>query len=138
MYIQPTRTYYQGTELCASRGLFLILCHPKLPGYKHADYFTETRALVRKVALRQCGHWMMGTARAYGHSLTLSGSYGADGLILEVPQEVYDRAFPVPRELMEAANNGGGWNSAGSKADLFRKWALNHLPELTGKVKVSV
>lgn len=122
MYIQPTRTYYQGTEQRAARGPFLILCQPDT--YPEPfDPITQTRALVRQVALAQCGHWMMGTARAFNHSLTLSGSYGGDGLLKTVPPKVYARAVPVPPELMEKWAKGGGWNSAGNEADAFRQWA---------------
>ena len=135
MYLKPTQTYYRGTEQCASRQWFLILCHPKTGGFplKHHDCITETRAIVRKVAMSQCGHWMMGTARACGHSITLSGSYGADGLICDVPPEVYEKALPVPQELMELWKDGGGWNSAGSEGDAMRRWALANLGALRGK-----
>lgn len=90
------------------------------------------KAVVRKVVLRQCGHFMMGTARVYGYSLTLSGAYGADGLIKVVPRAVYDR-LPVtlPDELYQAWATGGGWNSAGSEAPAMREWALKNLDTLT-------
>jgi hypothetical protein len=88
------------------------------------------RAIVRHVAMRQLGHFMMGTARVDGISLTLSGSYGADGLVSSVPDEVYERGLELPVELHEAWNKGGGWNSAGSEADAMKQWALSHLKEL--------
>ncbi len=117
--------YYRGTEQCHSRAPFLILVHPD-------DYEKRNepiRALVRKVAMHQCGHWMMGSARAFGHRISLSGSYGGDGLPTSVPQEVYDRATPVPQELIDAWNKGGGWNSAGSEAPAMAEWALKTFPE---------
>ncbi len=90
----------------------------------------EIRALVRKVAMHQCGHFMMGRARVFGSTLTLSGSYGGDGLTVEVPREVFERAVPLPQELHDAWNAGGGHNSAGSEAFAMREWALAHLAEL--------
>ena len=69
------------------------------------------------------GHWMMGKARVLGHSLTVSGSYGNDGLVMTVPWKVYQAGVPVPADLMEAWSKGGGHNSAGSEADAMREWA---------------
>ena len=65
----------------------------------------------------------MGSARAVGHRISLSGSYGGDGLPTDVPLEVYNRATAVPQELIEAWNKGGGWNSAGAEAPAMAKWA---------------
>lgn len=88
------------------------------------------RAIVRHVAMTQCGHFMMGNARVHGHRLTLSGSYGSDGLPDTVPPEVYERGLELPKDLYDAWNNGGGWNSVGSEAPLMRKWALENLKAL--------
>jgi hypothetical protein len=90
----------------------------------------EIRALVRRVAMHQCGHWMMGSAEAFGHKLSLSGSYGGDGLTVTVPRDVFEKAVPIPQELHEAWNKGGGWNSAGSEAGAMREWALANLSKL--------
>ena len=120
MYItNEGRTYYAGTEQCHTRAPFLILVQPDHRGEKEAPI----RALVRKVALHQCGHWMMGQAYAFGHRIPISGCYGADGLAREVPREVYDKAVPVPSDLVEAWKTGGGWNGAGSEAYAMRQWA---------------
>ena len=121
MYIENTTGYYRGTEQCTRRAKFLILVQPP---FVIGEPTPKPRALIRKVALHQFGHWMMGSARAFGHRITISGAYGADGLPCEVPQEVYDKAIPIPPELYEAWNNGGGWNSCGSEAPLMRAWAL--------------
>jgi hypothetical protein len=93
----------------------------------------EIRALVRKVAMRQCGHFMMGSARAFGHRIGLSGSYGGDGLTVTVPREVFDKAIPIPTDLHEAWNKGGGHNSAGSEAFAMRDWALANLDKLESR-----
>lgn len=129
MYLQPTSTYYVGTEMHIRRNLFLILCQP--PGSMRGfNQMTQTRAIVRKVAMSQCGHFMMGYAYAFGHKLILSGSYGSDGLPKTVPQEVYDRAFPVPEWLMELWAKGGGHNGAGSEKWRMADWAMSNLSAL--------
>jgi hypothetical protein len=38
--------------------------------------------------------------------------------------EVYEKATPVPQELIDAWNKGGGWNSAGSEAPSMAEWAV--------------
>ena len=109
-----------------TRGLFLIMIQPE----SHTD--VPIKLAVRKVALKQLGHWMMGCARVYGHSITVSGSYGSDGLPCSVPQDVYDRlTVELPKELHEAWNKGGGHNGAGSESSMIRKFALEHLSQLT-------
>ncbi len=90
----------------------------------------EIRALVRKVAMHQCGHFMMGRARVFGRTLTLSGSYGGDGLTVTVPREVFDKAVPIPQELHDAWSKGEGWNDAGKEAPSMRDWALANLTKL--------
>jgi len=121
MYIDSSGyTYFRGTETCHSRAPFLILVQP--PGVEGGKQ--PIRALVRKVALHQMGNFMMGSARAFGHRITISGAYGSDGLPRSVPQEVYDKAIPVPQELVDARNKGEGWNSAGTEAPAMRNWAV--------------
>lgn len=116
----------------ARRGRFLILVQ------RESDNGTgEIRALVRKVALRQLGHFMMGSAHAFGHRISISGAYGSDGLPVSVPDAVFDRAIPLPSGLREAWNHGGGWNSAGSEAPAMRRWALENLAALEAARRVS-
>ena len=124
MYLtKEGRTYYCGTEQHHTKAPFLILVqNENLP--LGPDNF---RAIVRKVALSQLGHWMMGTARIKGQSLTISGYYGQDGLPKTVNEEIYNEATPVPKELYALWNNGGGWNSCRSEAPAIRKWAVENL-----------
>jgi len=128
MYIENTFSGYNSHgEQIARRANFLLLISPKT--YERRN--EPIKAIVRKVALSQFGHWMMGKARIYGHTITVSGSYGSDGLICGVPDEVYDRATVVlPGALYDAWNKGGGHNSCGSKAPLMRKWANENLIQL--------
>lgn len=84
-------------------------------------------ACVRHVSLHQMGHWMTGTARIAGQSVTVSGSYGSDGLPMD-----YEKLIPaarvklveLPADLTEEFWKGGGHNSAGSEASAMRRWAL--------------
>jgi hypothetical protein len=129
MYIEDTITGVDraGAQV-ARRARFLILVdNAGAP----IEAPLAMRAVVRRVALRQCGHFMMGTARAFGHSMAISGAYGHDGLPIPVPEEVYRRAVPVPAELQAAWSVGGGWNGCGSEAGAMRSWALRNLPALS-------
>lgn len=120
MFLKLRRTGYDRGEQVAS-GRFLLLVQPA--GHPIGEP-APIHALVRFTAMRQLGHFMMGECRAYGHRITLSGSYGNDGLPCTVPQTVYDHAVPVPPDLIEAWNHGGGWNGAGSEASAMRQWAV--------------
>ena len=122
MYIERTSRYYVGSEQATRRARFLILMQDQ------NDHKSPIRAIVRKVAMRQCGHFMMGIARIKNQSIVLSGSYGADGLSKSVPTEVYQMGVPLPDDLYDVWNTGGGWNSAGSEASAMRKWANDTFP----------
>lgn len=86
------------------------------------------RAIVRYVRMRQMGHWMMGSARIGTERITLSGSYGSDGLPTSVSDSAYESGVELPQYLYDAWNKGGGWNSAGSEAGMMREWALSRFP----------
>lgn len=87
------------------------------------------RAIVRYVRMGQFGNFMMGRARVLGKSITLSGSYGSDGLPASVDDDIYELGAELPQELRDKWNTGGGWNGAGSEAPLMRKWALDTFPQ---------
>lgn len=65
-----------------------------------------------------------GTARVKGHTITLSGAYGSDGLPCMVLDAVYEAGIELPSVLVELWNKGEGWNSAGNEAPAMRAWAL--------------
>lgn len=89
------------------------------------------KAIVRHTSMRQFGQFMMGFARIHGTRVTLSGSYGGDGLTRSVPKQIYERyGVELPSELYQAWKYGGGWNSAGSEAPKMREWALANLATL--------
>ncbi len=129
MYLTANGGYYKSTDQHARRAEFLILMQPDtLDGHR-----APIRAIVRSVALRQCGHWMMGSARVAGERIPISGAYGADGLPCSVPMVLYLRGIEIPPELHAAWNSGGGWNSAGSEASAMREWALANIKLLRPK-----
>ena len=99
------------------RAPFLILVQLKGTGGKG-----EIRALVRQVALRQLGHFMMGTARVKNHSITLSGTYGGDGLTVDVPAVVFNEGVPLPAPIWNAWNKG--------RNEVVRNWARKRFLKL--------
>ena len=118
MFISGGHTYYRGSEQYATRGRFLILLTRKDDKCGPDHVF----AVVRKVALRQLGHFMMGRANIGGHWVSVSGAYGSDGLPLTVDR-LPDDAVILPLELYNAWNKGGGWNGAGNEAYAMKAWA---------------
>lgn len=130
MYIKKTERYYRGASQATKRQWFLLLVQKKNGKERGAD---AIRALVRKVAMEQCGHFMMGTARAFNRSIVVSGSYGGDGLPKRVPDEVWERSVPITEELYQAWSHGDGWNGAGKEATLMREWAIENFEKLAPK-----
>ena len=127
MYVKSNDSYYKGTNRCIRKAPFLILMNdPKDTSIGR----THMRGIVRMVAMQQLGHFIIGIARIKNFSITLSGSYGGDGLpVYKVPQEVYDAGKDIPEWLYELWNKGGGHNSCGSEAEEMRKWAKENFPE---------
>ena len=117
MYIDGTDTFYVSDEQCARKAKFLILMSLR------GEDCNVIRGIVRKVALRQMGQWMMGRIRIGRESYSLSGAYGNDGLIVDVAADAFEKGTPLPPELFEAWSHGGGWNSCGSEAPAMREWA---------------
>ena len=118
MYIEQTIGYHAGTEQRTSRARFLLLLQQESEPIGAANTF----AVVRRVALHQLGHFMMGHANLGGRWTSISGSYGNDGLPLTV-KSIPEDAKPLPADLYEAWTHGGGWNSAGSEAQAMHAWA---------------
>jgi hypothetical protein len=109
---------------CDASKAYQSLCHTFTP----ASINYPIRALVRYTRMRQLGHFMMGFARVNGQRITLSGSYGSDGLPSSVPDETYAQGIELPTELYSAWNTGGGWNDVGSEAPAMREWAKKTFP----------
>ncbi len=89
-------------------------------------------ACVRRVALQEFGHWMMGTARIGGQSVSASGAYGNDGLPCDF-EKLTPKArlllVEVPEDVTAKFWAGGGHNCAGNEAYAMREWAMGALLE---------
>jgi len=130
MFIEPTKTYYDHGEPYTPRARFLILARSKNEG----SYSKNTiRCFVRKVALRQLGHFMIGVARVHNTFVIVSGPYGNNGLTVDLPQKIWEKGVPLPDYLFEAWKVGGGWNGAGREAGAMREWANKNLKILSPK-----
>lgn len=123
MYIVRTQRYYIGTSQAIRRAPFLLLLQLEMPTPAETCRRENTYGVVRKVAMEQCGHFMMGRANLGGVWYTLSGSYGNDGLPMDVKKLPRD-AVLLPTELYDAWNQGGGWNGAGDEARAMAVWAM--------------
>jgi hypothetical protein len=128
MFITCTRGYDRDGSQKA-KGIFLMLMQTDTQS-------KPLRAIVRSCSMSQCGHWMMGSIRVKDQSITVSGSYGSDGLPKTVSDEIYNLGIELPKELYAAWNNGGGWNSAGSEGSSIRQWAIDNV--LTNSQRASM
>jgi hypothetical protein len=135
------RWYSQRDGQQHASGAFLIVFDrweqrddiPVLKQEKLANGRGALRAAVRHVKLHQCGHWMMGEAHLNGIRVGLSGSYGSDGLPVDVtghPGVSWDDLLPLPDELVEEYWDGDGWNSCGKEAPAMNEWALANITAL--------
>lgn len=143
MFLSTTKQGYTRDGEQFAHGQFLILLDKNVLGGKPTEY----RAIVRHVRMSQFGAWMMGSINVCGVKVTLSGSYGSDGLSVGAdPNPKYNEAdkcaaletmwrsaVPVPAELIEEWNKGGGHNSCGSEADSMRTWAKTLKPVTLSK-----
>jgi hypothetical protein len=119
MFITSRRRGYDRDGRQVASGLFLMVFSRRANPH-------ELRAAVRRTSMRQCGHWMMGSVRIGPCSLTVSGTYGDDGLPMDgdkLPDAVWDGLVTIPPELTEKFWKGGGWNGAGREAGAMVVWA---------------
>lgn len=142
MYFDGTGgTYYDaGGSQYSRRAPFLLLatgwesyvCSNTECSMSYAEH-SHTRvaglyACVRKVALRQCGHFMMGSCRVGDSRIVVSGFYGSDGLPLDYDalsaraRGKFVRVPGVIAELYWRADRPGH-NSAGSEARVMAHYA---------------
>lgn len=151
MFIKISRSGYNRHGEQGCHGLFLIL---------FSNEQNEVRAAVRHVRMVQFGHFMMASTRIGQYKVTLSGSYGSDGLPLnpiksipatcwtrigpdddwyeriyewrDVPTVNWSTLIPLPPALQHEFwhPTHQGWNNAGSEAKNLTQWALSNLPQL--------
>lgn len=127
MYISPISYYYRGTIQCVPKGPFLILAQQADKPIGADNLY----AIIRKVALSQLGHWMMGHANIGGKYHSISGAYGNDGLPMTLPNIPRD-AIKVPLALYNQLANGKGWNGPSEEGDAFREFG--HILSLPCKI----
>lgn len=140
MFIKVDKSGYNkhGEQFC--HGYFLLMMQPDTRDPEVPDdwrgpdgiakYGKNTmRCAVVYTKFSQFGQFMMGRAHLLGHKLILSGAYGGDGLSCDVPWKVYQSGMPLPDDLYDAWNHGGGWNSAGSEAEAMKKFGLKLLKD---------
>jgi hypothetical protein len=99
-------------------GRFLMLVAKDAEKYEGTDTL-KLWGIVRHVRMTQCGHYMMGTARVGGQSITVSGTYGNDGLPMDMAkfEGLHGYLTLLTVEAAKAYWNGtGGHNGAGSEA----------------------
>lgn len=129
MFLRNCRNGYNRHGEQSASGLFLILFDNPNGGMS---------GLVRHVRLKQLGCWMMGSINIGGKRFTMSGSYGSDGLCdswEKLPPGVIDELLPLPKELYDLWNKGGGHNSCGSEAPAMAVWAIENLERLRKPIK---
>jgi len=135
MFIKDAKSGYTRDGQQKASGQFLIVFDE--PGYKGLR--PPLRACVRKVHLKQLGHFMMGQVRLAGFNIVLSGTYGGDGLPVsldledlprKVVEHIWHKATPLPKKLQAEFWEGGGHNDAGKEATAMRDWALENLKDL--------
>jgi hypothetical protein len=152
MFLSNTRRGYKqrsGDQFC--HGLFLmVFSHPTT-----TESRPELRALVRHAKMTQCGHWMMADVKIGGYELTLSGTYGSDGLPMRLDRHsidvvdgkarfasftdeeklaLWEHLVPIPAELQTAFWEGGGHNTSGKEGPLLKKWAEENLKLLRKEI----
>ena len=134
MFIAKNKRGYTKDGEQWAHGYFLILMTPWQPLRDPVtnEYVPLVRAsvdrvrgLVRYVKMHQLGHFMMARTTIKGHKISLSGTYGSDGLLCDVPPPVWEMGTPIPPELYQAWATGGGHNSAGSEAEAMHRWGLS-------------
>jgi hypothetical protein len=117
---------YNWAEHCnAHLGIRSGLPLPKYPNGK-GKLWATTRAC----SLHQCGHFMMGTIRIGGKSITVSGPIGHDGLPLDlqdVPQAWRNKLVELPEDVATAFWGDNGHNDVGRAAKPLREWAYTAL-----------
>lgn len=127
-WVENSRPDSKGGSWTPAPYYYLKSCPAHAHEYKTMpeSYKRVLYACVRHVSLRQLGHFMMGTARIAGQSVTLSGSYGSDGLPMDYESlslAARGKVVRLPAELQEKFWQGGGHNSAGNEASAMREWA---------------
>jgi hypothetical protein len=128
--VDPDKRTFAIVRVCDACKVSVERLNPTLGTWEPTGTRAPLRAFVRRVAMQQVGHFMMGECRLFGTTVTLSGSYGSDGLPKTLPRAIWERGLEVPQELRDAWNKGGGHNAAGNEAEAMAEWAWENLDKL--------
>lgn len=99
MFISDGRTAYTNDGQQVSSGWYLIVADDAAAPLQLRP---PLRALARKVTLRQCGQFMMGTTTIHGETIGVSGAFGNDGLSKSLPTVLFDQLNPIPDVIVDA------------------------------------
>jgi hypothetical protein len=83
--------------------------------------------IVRYVRMTQLGQFMMGSMKIGSQQITMSGTYGDDGLpddIEKISEANRKYLTPMPPDLVEVfwRPGNGGHNSAGAEGPAMHEW----------------
>lgn len=132
MFVAKGRRGYNRHGEQSSSGLFLVLFSLSHITHPEEHKKMEVRACIRHVRMTQCGQFMMGSVRVGPHKMTLSGTYGGDGLTCDPDKYpgLWEKLMPLPQALADEFWHGGGWNSSGKEAPNMLTWADSNLEAL--------
>ena len=117
MFVTSTRRGYDRDGAQVASGRFLAL----FCGRDQSKLY----GVVRRCSMSQLGHFMMGRIKVGSQSMCVSGTYGDDGLPMDLDKvEEKNRRFLtlLPVDLTTTFWKGGGHNSAGSEAGAMLTW----------------
>lgn len=146
MFLTTSNTYYDSSgSQHASKAWYLILATLDT-GDRDIEHYTcatcgephpSLYANARKVAMSQCGQFMMGIARIGGNSIVVSGQFGSDGLPKHMGTEPWHtlraETLPyftkLPDSVASSYWHSGADYHAGKSGDytMLRAWALASL-----------
>jgi len=115
MFFAGNRCWYSRNGQLAQGWFLAVFC----------DHDHNLWGIVRFVKMSQLGNFMMGSMKIGSQKVTLSGTYGSDGLPMDLEKILPENRkllCPVPPELKEKFWKGGGHNSAGSEAFDMLEW----------------
>jgi hypothetical protein len=114
-----------------TRGNFLMLCQERPIGVMGITKTSPICGIVRRVKMQKFGHFMMGDIRVGHYTEVLSGTYGQDGLICDVPPAMYRHGVQLPSHLVKLWETSTGHNGPGHEGQPIREWAYKNMGQLS-------
>jgi hypothetical protein len=138
MFITGGKATYTKDGDQKAKGRFLMVFDH--PDDKVFDKKRPLRCLIRPVTMQQLGHWMMAKWTHDGYTLSLSGTYGGDGLPISTAanpdkqafvRKLWDQLTPMPDDILALFWHDDGHNSSGKNGPSIHAWAVANLKELS-------